>query len=117
MITKDELGAKIRQLRIEKGKSQEALGAALGRTHATISDIERGKTDVTVRDLYVIANFLEVPVTEFLSVQDRNTAAHSSFVQNRDAKDITPHEKEYADKVAGDFIKLAREFAKDNSNE
>ncbi|MBI2600483.1 helix-turn-helix transcriptional regulator [Candidatus Daviesbacteria bacterium] len=117
MITKEELGAKIRQLRIERGKSQEALGVALSRTHATISDIERGKTDVTVRDLYVIANFLDVPVTEFLSIEERNSVAHPSFVQSRDAKDITPKEKKYADKVSDDFIKLARELAKDKSNE
>ncbi len=117
MITKEQIGAKIRQLRVEKGISQESLGTALGRTHATISDIERGKTDVSVRDLYIIANFLKIPVTEFLSTEDRNTAVHSSFAQNRDAKDITPEEKQFADKVAGDFIKLAREFAKDKSNE
>lgn len=112
MITKDELGSKIRELRQKTGKSQEDLGKVLGVTHAAISDIERGKTDLTVTDLSKIANFFEVPVTEFLGAEPDFPA----FIQSRDAKDITPEEKKAADKVAIDFINHARELAKKSSD-
>ena len=42
MITKKDLGIKIKELRQKAGLSQEQLGKALGKSHAAISDIERG---------------------------------------------------------------------------
>lgn len=108
MISKEELGIKIRQLRIAKGKSQEELGAALNRSHAAVSDIERGKTGLTVQNLFTISQFLDVPVTEFLTPEERNISMHGAFSQNRDSKDIKPAEKEMADKMAEDIFKLVK---------
>lgn len=68
MITKEELGTKIRELRIKAGLSQGELGKLLKRSHAAISDIERGKTDLTVSDLLTIAGFLNTPVTYLLNI-------------------------------------------------
>lgn len=112
-MTKEELGVKIRAIRTQRNISQEALGKVLNRTHAAVSDIERGKTDLSVSDLYIIANFFGVPVTEFLEEQK---SSGQSFVQYRDAKDITPKEKAAADKVANDFIQLARKLAEDQKD-
>jgi transcriptional regulator with XRE-family HTH domain len=112
-MTKEELGAKIRTIRTERGISQDALGKVLNRTHAAVSDIERGKTDLSVSDLYTIAKFFEMPITEFLEEQKPSVP---SFVQYRDAKDITPKEKEAADRVANDFITLARKLAKEQKD-
>ncbi len=108
-MTKAEIGNKVRELRIKKGRSQEELGKALTRSHAAVSDIERGKTDLSVSDLYIIANFFQVPVTEFLTT---NTAeAPPNFMHARDAKDITPEEQKIADKFGMEFVKYARELA------
>lgn len=114
MLTKKEIGEKIRDLRKKIGKSQTELGNILDRSHAAISDIERGVTDLSVSDLSKIANFFNVPITDFLNPEPIEAPY---FVHNRDAKDITPKEKAMADKVSMDFIKLARDFAKEQKNE
>ena len=106
-MTKEEIGNKIRELRLKTGKSQEELGRALSRSHAAVSDIERGKTDLSVTDLYTIANFLDVSVTEFL---ENNTP---SVMHARDAKDMTPEEQKAEDKVGMEFVSLARKLAEE----
>lgn len=109
-ISKEILAKKIRNLREASGKSQGDLGFALGKSHAAVSDIERGITELTVKDLNIIANFLGVSVIELLATNDRSHGT-ASFVQYRDGKDITPEEKKEADKSSQDFIKMARELA------
>jgi transcriptional regulator with XRE-family HTH domain len=113
-MVKQNIGEKIRALRIHKGISQEELGKSLERSHAAVSDIERGKTDLSVNDLYKIAKFFDISVTYFLE-EDQNTSAPTSY-NFRDAKNITPEEKKMADKVAMDFIKHARELAKEKNS-
>ena len=110
-----QIGAKIKALRVQKGVSQEELGKALSRSHAAISDIERGKTELSVKDLYQIANFFDVSITFFLE-ENRPTTA-SAVHHERDAKDMTPEEKVMADKVGMDFIKYARSLMKDKKDE
>lgn len=102
-IDPKELGQRIRQLRQTKGKSQGAMGQYMGRTHAAISDIELGKTNLTVQDLSKIAAFLGIPIEEILKqpVQEQ-PKAHTYY---RDAKDITPEQKQEADQATSDFLK------------
>lgn len=114
MLTKEELGNKIRELRLKTGHSQEELGRALDRSHAAVSDIERGKTDLSVSDLYTIAKFFGVSVTEFLENDPNQTPP--TFIHSRDAKDITPEEQKMATKVGMDFITYARELAKEKKD-
>jgi transcriptional regulator with XRE-family HTH domain len=104
MLSKAEIGAKIRQLRLAKNKTQSDLGKVLEISYAAVSDIERGKTDLTVSDLYTIARFFDVPVNEFLQGQGQQPTI--SFSQNRYAKDITPAEKQEADKAIKSFDEL-----------
>lgn len=108
-LSKEALAKKIRRLRESAEKSQGELGLALGKSHASVSDIERGITELTVKDLTIIADFLGVTVVELLS--ESYSQGTASFVQYRDGKDITPEEKREADKSSQDFIKLARELA------
>jgi transcriptional regulator with XRE-family HTH domain len=109
MLTPLVLGNKIRQLRIAAGKSQEQLGAALDRTHATISDIERGVTNLNVTDLAKIADFFNVPVNEILKDE---TQSFEPVTHNRDAKDMTEDEKNLADKITQEVIKHYRDLLK-----
>ena len=60
-----ELGAKIRQLRKERGLSQEEVGRGV-LTRSMISAIERGKARPSLRALDVIAQALGRPVDYFL---------------------------------------------------
>lgn len=65
--TKDEIGNKIRELRIKKGVSQEELGKILDKSHATISDIERGRRNLTAIELDAIARFFGVNADVFFT--------------------------------------------------
>ena len=73
----------------------------MGKSHAAVSDIERGITDIAISDLYAIAHLFGVPVSEFL--EGDNQKPPISFAQNRFAKDITPAEKKEAEQAIKDF--------------
>lgn len=108
MINDIIIGKRIRELREKKGISQEELGKVLERTHAAVSDIERGKTKLAATDLSILANYFGVSTNDIL----RDEAVNSPvFTQYRDSKDMTPDELDKANKVAQDFIKFARELA------
>lgn len=50
-----ELGAKLREARLQRNLSQEELGAPLGMSRSTISGIETGKvTEVGIRKVMAI---------------------------------------------------------------
>lgn len=73
MILKDkmasslEIGRKIRQARDEMNLSQSDLGKKMEnqRSHAAISDIERGKTKLGISELKEIAIILNKPLDFF----------------------------------------------------
>lgn len=108
MINDIIIGRRIRELRGKKGMSQEKLGRVLDRSHAAVSDIERGKTKLTVTDLSIIANYFGVSSNDIMREEPVKSP---TFTQYRDSKDMTPEELEKANKVAQDFIKYARELA------
>jgi len=61
------IGLRTRELREQRGLSQEEL-AKLCNLHRTfIGRIERGETNVTMRNLYKIAAGLNVSLSEFLA--------------------------------------------------
>lgn len=113
MIDKKILGDRIRQIRQRKGISQGKLGVELSKTHASISDIELGKTELSVTDLAKIASYFEVSISELVG-EPKNDVQYMQF---RDKKDITLDEKQYADKITKDFIELARALADKKVNE
>ncbi|MCQ8781641.1 helix-turn-helix domain-containing protein [Mangrovibrevibacter kandeliae] len=58
-------GARLRQLRISAGVSQEALGNALGVTFQQIQKYEKGTNRISASRLYEICCFFEVSSTYF----------------------------------------------------
>jgi transcriptional regulator with XRE-family HTH domain len=61
----DLIVKRVKDARIEKGLTQKDLAEHLGRTAASISDLERGKVQVTASDLYKISHFLRKPIEYF----------------------------------------------------
>lgn len=59
------LGARIKELRIEKNMTQNELAIQCNFEKASMSRIESGKTNVTVLTLRKISKALEVDVAEF----------------------------------------------------
>jgi len=58
-----ELLTLIREKREEKGLSQKQIAEALGMAQQTYQQIESGKTDLKLRTLYVIAEYLGIDIT------------------------------------------------------
>lgn len=59
-------GQRLRELRNAKGLSQEAFAAACGLDRTYISGIERGRRNVSLRNIEVIADALGVSLSELM---------------------------------------------------
>jgi transcriptional regulator with XRE-family HTH domain len=64
---KKKLGEKIREMRKQKGFSQEALAFKSGLHRTYISDIERGFRNVSIENIEKIAKALSVGPKDLLS--------------------------------------------------
>lgn len=56
---------RIKAARIAREKTQEDLAGLLNKTRAAISDMERGKVQVSAGELYLIAKMLDKPIEYF----------------------------------------------------
>lgn len=78
-MTNDEIAEKIRQVRKERGMTQADIAAFLNKTSATVSDIERGKIQVSAADLYTLAHALKKPIEYFFG-EDYNAEAINDLI-------------------------------------
>lgn len=60
-----KLGAKIKAIRANRNMTQNELAVECDFEKASMSRIESGQTNPTVRTLYKISKALETPITEF----------------------------------------------------
>lgn len=60
-----DVGARLRQLRSERGKSMRALARLSNLSTNALSMIERGRTSPSVSTLFKLSEALEVPITAF----------------------------------------------------
>ena len=69
----------LRQLRIQKGLSQEQLGfkADLHRTY--ISQLERGLKSPSLKTLYKITSILEISLSDFMKLVEQESNTNSDF--------------------------------------
>lgn len=56
---------KIKDARIERGFTQKDLADTLGKTPPSISDLERGKVQISASELYTISKLLDKPIEYF----------------------------------------------------
>ena len=61
------VGQRIRNYRTQLGLSQEKLAELAGVSIRTISDIERGITDIRYNNLLQIAEAFNIPIYDFLN--------------------------------------------------
>ena len=66
-VSNDEIIQRIKENRKKAGKTQQEMANYLGKTAAAISDLERGKVQVSATDLSKIADFLEIPVNNLFN--------------------------------------------------
>jgi transcriptional regulator with XRE-family HTH domain len=63
-----QLGKRIRGIRLEKGLSQVDVGIAMDNYGEQIGRIERGELNVTICTLKKIAEVLEVPLSQLVTL-------------------------------------------------
>lgn len=63
-----ELGNKLLSVRLNRGKKQKEIGNALGITQAAYSAIELGKHKISIEQLFVISEVLEVDIVWLLGI-------------------------------------------------
>jgi transcriptional regulator with XRE-family HTH domain len=68
---KAAFGQRVRELRAEKGLSQEALALACDLDRTYIGGIERGERNVSLVNIQKIAEALEVPARDLFSEAGR----------------------------------------------
>ncbi|RJP48346.1 MAG: XRE family transcriptional regulator [Anaerolineaceae bacterium] len=56
---------RVKNARNEREKTQQDLATELNKTRAAISDMERGKVQISAGELYVIAKLLDKPIEYF----------------------------------------------------
>jgi transcriptional regulator with XRE-family HTH domain len=61
-----QLGARIRDLRLKKGMSQEEFAAACGLHRSHMGEIERGRANITLATLVAIAQQLQMTAAALL---------------------------------------------------
>lgn len=69
------LRALIRELRVERGVTQEALSEQLGRSQSFLSDIERGVRRIDALELRDVCQLLETNLPQFVAELEKRLAA------------------------------------------
>lgn len=63
---RETVGTRIRELRLERGLTQEELAIRSGVTRNVLISVEHGRRSLLFERLYDLAAALEVPITEVL---------------------------------------------------
>jgi transcriptional regulator with XRE-family HTH domain len=96
---------RIRELRLERTWSQDTLALAVGCSKVQISDLERGKVQLTVEWMRRIAPALGVTPADLLSVQDNPlllSDTERDFIAR--LRSATPEQREYVGRVTDALI-------------
>ena len=78
------LGQRLKQLRIERGYSQEKLGQRAKLSGKFIGEVERGEKSISIDSLYRVSVALEVPLKQLTDVRPGKRAV----VPSEDAEKI-----------------------------
>lgn len=71
----EKLGASIRRYRIAGGLTQHELARLAGLTSGYLSDVERGKVNISIANLNSLADALNVPLATLLDCEDADRDA------------------------------------------
>lgn len=75
---------RIKEARAQRGVSQLDIARVLYKTGSAVSDIERGRVEISARELSLIADYLEKPISYF----------YPAPVRGADASSLDPDEQE-----------------------
>ena len=110
LIDYKAIGQRIKIARIKKGVTQETVADLIDITPAHMSNVETGKTKVSLPTLIAIANALSVSVDTLLC----DNVIASKIIFEKEAKDIFSDCDEYEVRFLVDLMKSAKiAFRKD----
>jgi transcriptional regulator with XRE-family HTH domain len=66
------LGDRIRRLRKKRGWTQAEMAERVGIDRSFLADVERGKRNISILNLEIIADGLKVSLSQLLARLDRN---------------------------------------------
>lgn len=66
IVSKKEIGQRLRNIRAQKGVTQKDLAAILGTNQSHVSNVERGDRGITVQQLVKIARALKISTDHVL---------------------------------------------------
>jgi repressor LexA len=64
-MNNDDIAKRVKETRKMRGLTQSDVAKVLDKTAATVSDMERGKIQISAADLFKISNLLNRPVEYF----------------------------------------------------
>lgn len=70
-MAKDEIGRKLRQLRIQKNLTLKQMSEGVDLSVGYLSQVERGKSSISINQLAKIAGFLETNIEYFITEEHR----------------------------------------------
>lgn len=85
MNVASNLSEKIRQIRMQKGLSQENMADMLGLSTTAYGDMERGRTELSVSRLENVAKLLDVPLHELLGF-DAMTMSETEWLRQENTR-------------------------------
>jgi len=86
------LSERIRQIRLQKGLSQENMADMLGLSTTAYGDLERGRTELSVSRLENIARLLDVPLPELLGF-DAATMSETEWLRQENTRLLAANSK------------------------
>lgn len=109
MTTREEIGRLIRQAREELGLSQTELGRMMSRqrTHAAVSDLERGNVRLDVEELAELSRLLQKDLQYFYE-----GGSARGVVYRRGDYGLLPEQQRETDQAVEAFKQFAREQAR-----
>lgn len=78
MSIKDQVGIRIKQLRIAKGLSQEKLALEVGLDRTYITSVENGKRNISIQNLEKIWSFFKLTPGQFFDSELFNNAIYET---------------------------------------
>jgi transcriptional regulator with XRE-family HTH domain len=103
-----ELGEKIRQARVIANISQEDLAKIVGIGRNSMIETEKGRREVSISELKIIAEATGKPLSFFLEDEPEIKVATNHSKDIIDLRDLTESQKEF-------IHKLKEEFKKENA--
>ena len=84
-VSNDVIVQKVKEYRKKSGKTQQELADLLGKASASISDLERGKVQVSASELSEIADFLNIPISNFFdeAIEDEEIQSMIQAIQEQ----------------------------------